>query len=439
MRTRASAPPSEPLESSKPTPVKPSKTFILPSSASPDARFITLPNPRTDEPTRYFFCPKLGVYEITVVTTPAQDPRSILYSFTSSSSNNGNNEGAIAKSAKLLVATPIDALFFMIPLLAPPSTSAANQGKRLFQPLDDIIDSRDDLSKHLRDILYNETFRETLLRRVDAVCDSVEAGDEKMFRFSEAKLLRELLSKAERMSSQGLPCSLEERFVKQALAMPLMSVSRNDASTNGESSTTSATVAKDEEKESESPEGKDVKETQSTIIATATATASTTSVSTPTSDSTSTSTPTSVTEQLPEQPTCPDSIVRLQRISTALTFLKNSYASPELSAKLDAMLAAPETPINFEPLHAHLKYLAGLRAEALASRSLGDFSLKRTAEDDDDVAESRAEKKRRKEEEEKKKKAGESRGVRELKKVNTTGMKKMSDFFGKATVAKKKS
>ena len=51
--------------------------------------------------------------------------------------------------------------------------------------------------------------------------------------------------------------------------------------------------------------------------------------------------------------------------------------------------------------------------------------------EDDDEDESRAEKKRKKDEEEKRKKAGESRGVKNLKKVNTAGMKKMSDFFKK--------
>jgi hypothetical protein len=288
--------------------------------------------------------------------------------------------------------------------------------------LDDIIDSHDDLPKHLRYILYHEAFRETLLRRVDGVCDSVQAGDEKLFRVSEAKLLQRLLAKAERMISQGLPTSLEERYVKQALAAPLMSVTRTDI-------TTSASLPSPEEDEKEeSQEAKDTQSTTTTIT-----TASSTSVSTPVSESA----PTPAGEDLPDQQACPESIIRLQRLSTALSFLKSTYISPELSIELDAMLSGPATPVDFKPLYDHLKHLAELRAEALASRSLGDFSRKRSAEDDD-AAEARAEKKRRKEEEEKKKKAGESRGVKELKKVNTTGMKKMSDFFGKAS-AKKKS
>ncbi|RDW86397.1 uncharacterized protein DSM5745_03039 [Aspergillus mulundensis] len=420
MRTRsAPAPkpsPSEKQSQSQPAKatVKPSKTFILPSSASPDARFVTLPNPRTGDPTRYLFCPKLGVYEFTVVAS--QFPRSILYT-----STEGN--GSVSKTAELLVATPIDILFFAIPLLC--SSRSSNEGKRLFQPLDDIIDSNDDLPKHLRYILYNESFRNTLLRRVDAVCDSVEAGDERMFRVNEAKFLRELLAKAERMAAQGLPTSLEERFVKQALAVPLVSVARTDIAT-------SSTPAKEGDKEAEFQESKDSQFTSATTTA-----SSVSGPSTPATDST----PIPAAEELPDQQACPDSIVRLQRISTALNFLKTSYVSADLCSKLDGLLSAPESPIDFKPLQDHLKYLADLRAEALASRSLGDFSRKRNAEDDD-AAESRAEKKRRMEEEEKKRKSGESRGVRELKKVNTSGMKKMSDFFGKSApraAPKKKS
>jgi hypothetical protein len=65
---------------------------------------------------------------------------------------------------------------------------------------------------------------------------------------------------------------------------------------------------------------------------------------------------------------------------------------------------------------------------------MSDFSRKRGL--DDEEVEARADKKRKKEEEEKIKKAAESQAVRNLKKVNTTGMKKMSDFFGKAAAKK---
>jgi hypothetical protein len=421
MRTRSTAPSEQPETEQKnlkaPTTVQtPSKTFILPSAASDDARFITLPNPRTGEPNRYFFCPKLGVYEFTVVGSTPQFPRSILFTPKQDTKNsNGGGDrsqvkGTISKVAELCVATPIDVMFFMIPLLAPATSTHTN----FFQPLDDIIDSQDDLPSHLRHILYNEDFRSVLQSRVEAVCDSVEAGDEKMFRFDEVKLLKELIAKAERLVVQGLPASLEERFVRQALVTPLMSVKREETITGG-------TPSPEDDGEGESL---DKQETQSTT----TASVSTTSgLSTPATELSAESSLESATR---------DNMARLLRISTVLSFIKESYISPQLCARLDELLATPETPVDFKPLQDHLEHIAELRAQALATQSLGDFSRKRGA-DDDEAAESRAEKKRRKEEEEKKKKAGESRGVRDLKKVNTAGMKKMSDFFTKAAPKKK--
>lgn len=329
----------------------------------------------------------------------------------------------------------------MIPLLAPLESSADvnKNAKTLFQPLDDIIDSQDELHRHLRCVLYNDSFRDILRERVEAFCHTVEAGDEKMFRFSEKKLLKELIGKAERMVAQGLPASLEEKFVRQPLVTPLMAVKREDPGvTNGNgnsdappSNTNEGIV--DGDVESESPAEK----TDSQFTTTATATTTTT----PSGQSTPATQP-SVAEQEHEQEpkqepeqTTPAPVIHLLRLSTALSFLKQSYLPPSLSARIDEMLASNESPIDFTPLTEHLKHVAKLRAEALASRSLADFTRKRALDDDEEGAESRAEKKRRKEEEEKKKKAGESRAVRELKKVDTSGMKKMSDFFQKAGAA----
>ena len=93
------------------------------------------------------------------------------------------------------------------------------------------------------------------------------------------------------------------------------------------------------------------------------------------------------------------------------------------------LTASEKSPLDFKPLDTRLAEIARLRAEALAARSIGDFSRKRNMHEEDDAAESRLEKKRRKTEEEKIKKAGETRGIRDLKKVDTKGMKKMGDFF----------
>lgn len=123
-----------------------------------------------------------------------------------------------------------------------------------------------------------------------------------------------------------------------------------------------------------------------------------------------------------------DKIRRLQRIQTAETSIKTSYLSPSIASQISLSKEMPES-IDFTPLDEYVEALAKLRSAALASRSMSDF--KRRNMEDEDAAEGRVEKKRRLEEEEKKKKSQESRGVRDLKKVNVTGMKKMSDFFTK--------
>jgi hypothetical protein len=420
MRTRSA--PSKPAKSEEQTKTKtlvpserPSKTFILPSSSSDNARLLSLPEPQSGELARYFFCPERGVYEFTVIAPPAHMARSILFTPQSRETTTPEDEdkdsikpsaqGSITKKAELLVATPVDAMFFMVSLLAPSSKS----GPALFQPLDDIIDSHDDMPKHLRQVLYDEVFRGSLLSRVEAICDVVEAGDEKMFRFNEMKLVKELIAKAERMVDRGLPVSLEERFVRQALSTPLMAVKREDVVTSQELSIESESVSKSEERQ-DSP---------STVATTATP-----SISTPTGESTP------VPQPGEEDSSSLNEVTRLLQISTALSFMKETYLPTAMALRLDQILASAESPLDLKPLKDRLKEIADLRAQALASRDMSNFTRKRALDDEEE--DTRAEKKRRKDEEEKKTKAAESQAVKNLKKVNTSGMAKMSSFFAKA-------
>lgn len=409
-RSKAAAKPAEKTEPSKKkmleTAQTASLTFILPTMTSDATRFINLHNPSTGSLNRYLFCPKAGLYEFTAVAPPPLNPRSILFA-PKSESETTVSKGFIEKKAELLIATPVDVMFFMLSILSP---ATASNSKKLFQPLDDILDSRDDLSPHLRVILYDETFRSTVERRAESVCDIMEAGDEKLYRFSETKFVNELLAKAERMVSHGLPPSLEQHFVRKELEAPLMSVKRADAV----KTTVSISIT-----EIQDP---DVSETQSTT---------TTTTTTATSDLSGLSTPVTESPSLDEVlPQSDNDVARLLRLRIAVSFIKSSYVPPHLSTFLDETLKSASSPIDFKPLDEQLKHLAALRAEAIASRSVADYTRKRGL-DDDEIEESRAEKKRRKEEEEKKKKVGESRGVRDLKKVSTVGMKKMSDFFKK--------
>jgi ribosomal protein L12E/L44/L45/RPP1/RPP2 len=319
-------------------------------------------------------------------------------------------------------------MFFILPILAPnrPAT------KELFRPLDDLLDTQDDMSPHLRFVLYHELLRPVLESRTEAICDVVEAGDEKLFRLSDAKLVGELLAKARRMaSSSKLPTSLEERFIRQALEPPLQSVRREDVVTDD-----NPTRLGDENMDAGVHDGPtpDAAESQSST-ATTTSTSSTSTlleVSTPI-------TPPSIYDTVASgSSTTDDNIRDLLRIRVALNFMQQSYVAPHISTKIEQILSSQISPVDFKPLDEHLQHLAVLRAEAVAARSASDYSRKRATDDQDaDARETRAEKKRRLEEEEKKKKAGQSRAVRDLQKVNTSGMKKMSDFFSQVASKKK--
>jgi hypothetical protein len=406
----------------------PPKFFILPKEASPEARIITLPNPRTSTPTRYYFCPERGIYEFTKIAAPKSSPRSWLLAPPRTQPANAAGNGPISpekdgsgsdlpvealssepkstlmggyttRSADLFVATPLDPLYLIIPALVP-APSSKKASKQLFLSPDDYFDALISTSRHYETILQSLHLRTAFKARMDAICDMVDAGGDRMYRLSEEKLMQELLRKASKVVEKGLPASLEERFVSKALEAPVVCVKRE------ESLVVEGTLEKEDETLLHAA-GTQTPATESTI------------------DSQSSTTSTITTGTSASEPLAPASIVHLLRLRTALTYLTTNYIPAHLTLSLPPFL------IDFTPLTMHLKRLASLREEALASRSLGDFSRKRAPDDNGEEEESRAEKKRKKEEEERRRKAGESKGVRDLKKVDVRGMKKMSDFFGK--------
>lgn len=452
----------------------PPRIFVLPTKATTEARVVSLLNPRLARPTRYLVCPETGFYEFTKIAAPKSTPRSWLIQCdaekgtgkggkVSSSSEdvvmegqaeetNGEKRGDddgdeysayVTKGAELYIATPVDPMFLLLPALTGEATAGAgsrsrDEKKQLFLSLDDHLEtitsseesSSSSSSPHLNEILrrwcgYGDDgatptpLRRLLEARAAAVCDSVPAGDETMYRLSEPRVLGELLAKARRTAGSdgksSLPSSMEERFVTKALEAPVLSVKREASGASGTSTPAAAdsqSSAADGEKPAEDDAGE--LELRPAIVAS------------------------------PE-------VVALQRLRVAFSYLLASYVSPGLATRLRALLekkdgtdaddakstkkksqkpSAPESEVvDFGPLDEYLARVAQLRREATSARSASDYSRKR-AMDEDEAAE-RAEKKRKKEEEEKKKKAGQSRGVKELNKVNTTGMRKMSDFFKK--------
>ncbi|KAG9192798.1 hypothetical protein G6011_11532 [Alternaria panax] len=381
----------------------PPKLFVLPKHTSADARIVSLDNPANETPSRYYFCPDQGFHEFTRIAAPKKDCRSWL--ITGEKSQDGTTEeadasrigsGYIAKSADLFIATPIDILFLVLPALTPKS---AKDTKQHFLAFDDYLDALSSASPHWRTLLSQyPTLKPMVETRMRRICDTVDAGEETMYRLSHPKLLSTLVAKAERMVKSGLPPSLEEKYIKTALEIPIMSIKREESTLSAISAPTTAADTV-EEKENKP-----------------------TAVDSQTSVETNITTP----DPTPSKPTLttPTEIPHLLRLRTSLTYLLTAYIPPPLRTPLLALL----TP-RFTPLESHLQSIAALKSEALSLRSLSDnISRKRAIELDEEKIAEREEKKRKKEDEERKKKS-EGRGVKQLKKVDTSGMRKMSSFF----------
>ncbi|KAJ4131622.1 hypothetical protein NW768_005815 [Fusarium equiseti] len=382
-----------------------SKVFVLPTKASSEARIVTLPHPRHDRPARYLVCPETGIYEFTKVATPKTAPRSWLIETTpESTSTDSTSKVGVSMGQDLYLATLIDPLFLVIPALTE-TQSKSSEGKRLFLSSDDHFDKLPQESSHLSEILRCDKTRKLIESRMAAVCDTVEAGDESMFRINESKLAKAVLEKAQRMQEGGLAPTMEEKFVKKALEAPILVQTRETRET---------TITKTE---SPAP-ASDSNDSQSTAATGETEVSQASTVATSLTEETT-------TEKIVSAIEASADVVSLQRLRVAFSFICSGYIPQALATQLEELLKKEEL-VDFAPLDDYLAKLTKLRAEATAAHSI-DYSRKRGLDEEEDEALV----KKRKMEEEKKKKSLESRGVRNLKKVNTTGMKKMSDFFKK--------
>lgn len=323
-----------------------------------------------------------------------------------------NSEGYVTKDASLFIATAIDPLFLILPALCPvPGPKASD--KKLFLSGEDYLDRLAEHSPYIRSFLRVDSLKFKFESRMAAVSDTVDAGDETMYRLNEGKLLEAILSKAKKMAKNGLPSSMEEKLIRKALEQPMIISLVQEESTITEVDSVASSGAK-------------TPDTQTTVSTTTSFVSEASTAATSFSEATI-----EAPEPKPsplELINAPDGIAELLRIRTAFLYICSAYVTPHITSNLKKLLETSST-INFKTLDEHLAHLAKLRQDALAARSMGDYSRKRGL-DDDEGEEKRAEK-RRKEEEEKKNKANMSRGVKALKKVNVSGMKKMSDFFKK--------
>lgn len=422
----AGAPPPEPVSQytleSRQGP--PQHVFILPKAATPEARAVTLPHPRSGCPSRYLFCPESGIYEFTKFSAPKHAPTSwLIEPGPGSDENNLDGEKEpprteVISNGAMYVATRIDPLFLVLPALVDVKIDKkSDEKKRLFLCSDDHFDKLPQQNSHFSDMLRCDAIRTLIESRMEAICDTVDAGDEKMFRLSEKKLLAILIEKARQMGEGGLPPSMEEKFVTKALEAPVL-LSRNVAMPSQPQS-----KAEDTADAGNSTPG----------------TGASTSLITPVTESDSSleshasTAPTSFVDEADgvdiasaALQASPD-VIALQRLRVAFDFLCSRYIPSAAADLLRTQLAqVEESSVDFAPLTKYMASLAERRAEAVAASSVADYSSKRPRDEEQD--ELRQEKKR-KLEEEKKRKANQSRGVRDLKKVNTSGMMKLSHFF----------
>ena len=442
----------EPIAKPMPIPDQsPPQLFILPKTLSKGAKIVTLAHPRKLTPTRYYHCPETGLYEIKRATAPSSAYQSLLLTpeqsndltKTENSDEDDENEqtspisqGYVSKTVSFFTVTPIDPLLLLLPVLSPKpnAQTSKSEEKTLFLCVDDLLETFFEHSKHLQHLSQHVSTKQLIETRLAVACDSVEAGDEKMYRLNKNKLLTELLCKAKRMAEGGLPPSMEEQFVKKALEVPMACLLAEEEAAKlyqEESSNTQDSILDSNDSQSTETTGSFASSQSAISLA-----AMPNTLSTPVDSQTSyASLPPAVAQPWTSasalQPT--QELIQLLRLRTALSFLFSSYVPQHLVLALEALLDDATIPeyVDFKPLKAHLDALSVLRADAAAHTRVHTGGSRKRMFEDEEESQLRAEKKAKTEEEEKKKKLGESRGVRNLKKVDTTGMKKMSDFFKK--------
>ncbi|KAH7312335.1 ribonuclease H2, subunit B [Stachybotrys elegans] len=419
-RTRSTKPaPKEASESSAPDSTSkfnleaqdesPSRVFILPRKASSKSRIVTLPNPGTSQPSRYLVCPETGIYEFTKTVAPKTTPRSWLIEKPQTLADGAPKTAQVTTSAELFIATSIDPVFLLLPAFVESIKDQAADRKRYFLASDDYFDSLPEEFSHFTDILQCDKTRTLLEARMNAICDTVEAGDETMFRLNENKLASLIMRKAQRMGDAGLPPSMEVKFVKKPLEAPISiqqkttTIAIRNGSAHGESG---------------HPDGADSQAT-ATLVESNTTSVSEATAATAITEATTEDTFVRAIEATPD-------VVRLQRLRVAFNFICSSYVPAAIVEYFQGRLSKNEMDVDFGPLDEYLGKVAKLRADAIASRPTDMYSRKHGR---DEMEDEMREKKRKLEEEKKKKK--ESRSIRDLKKVDTTGMMKLSAFFKK--------
>jgi len=424
-----------------------------------------------------------------------QDPDAAASQADASRGNDGDvadgaesdDEALLLEKPELLVATPIDPLFLILPALAADmqtktgGESRGESGKFISLPASEYLDRLSEQSPHFAQVLLDsrtaaqsrsgqqqQSLDSLFESRIRSVCNMISIGGdeedesaEMLYRLSIPELLLALVAKARRvMEGDGTgavwPRSMEAKFITEALAVPLRSVKREESSVSlaqeaeeQAGATSDGGVGSEGQQELSanpaSTETSSLQDSQATsvpLLSTSASTASTTLTSQ--SSATSTTTSPSFGLQTESNSTTTVSgpsqqITHLLRLRTVLNYLLQSYVPAHLHIRLQDLMASPESPIDLTPLTTHLAHLASLRAEAQIMRSLSEnITRKRPFDDAEGEAGEKAEARKKFKEAEEAAKKNRSRGVKALQKVDRSGMTSLKSFFGVKSSAKGK-
>ena len=387
----------------------PPKLLILPRDVSPDARIVSLAHPSNGQHCRYLYCQRTGFYELTAAGsgTKGVDLQSCLLIQDGSDKHSqvsgkdsvepqclGESSGYVLEHAQFLIATPLDARLLLMPLFE--SKSSSGKGRpNMARTADDLLDDLSSTSEHMALLLRYPSVRRLFERQLEGVCDSVNAMGDKAYKPNAEKLLELLLQKAKSLVEHAWPKSLENH-VQKLVEPPAVIVAMKESETvNGENSGNAQGIGDQNDRQHDPS-----KEIRKKID--------------------------KVSEWNPSK-----EVLEQMRLKTAIDFIFSLYVPSSLKSTFNEDIVSKKM-VDLEQANEHLRKVQSLKEEAIALRKLSQSATrKRCAEEEDDEAQEAREEKRRKKEEEEKKMKQETRAMKELKKVNTSGMQKLSSFFSK--------
>jgi len=297
----------------------------------------------------------------------------------------------------------MDPLFVLLPRLFP--ADAADSINR-FLPMEDLFEeiTKEEEEEGDWGLVVGSQVTE---KRLAAVCESVDVGDERAYKPSREKLMRVLDGKCVRMAKGGLPATMEEEFVQKPLTRPMAEIMTEEAEQKEGAESVKELEVRRSIKKKEDNDGE--REGGDREAATEGAGAL--------------FTPPDSQAARPRLAEASQEVTDLLRIRVASEFISNNYLSISIAEVLSDRLQKSH---DFTPLDSYLSKLVKSRQEATAMRS-DDFTLKRSYQDEEGVVD-RKRKKKEAEEAEKKKKSV-SRATKELQKADTRGMAKMTTYF----------